>query len=316
VATTVDDLIDRVRDDVDEDNVVDLSSADILQKLNRAQRKGVLKIIKNYDSLFLTTRDVTTESGVSDYDWATNVYAGKVKKLELIVNGRATEIRRIHFRQSTPHTRDTQTTRPTRYELIGKKWRLYGTPNGALTIREWYVRNPENLVTSQGRVLSSGLDATTGQPYVILDSVGSDLTTSTSSLNCFVNFINPDTGVVAGSAQIASIDTATKKVQFKITGLSRTTVLGKTISASLPDDLAADWYLATVHGTCVPEIPEAYHDYLTQHAVVAIKRAKGEPTQEDYAALKEEEEDIQRIYQGTETRLRVAMRNPYFRRRV
>jgi hypothetical protein len=316
VALTVDTLVDLVRDDIDEDNVVDISPADILQKLNRAQRKGVIKIIRNYDSMFLTSRDVTT-TGVSDYAWASNVYAGKIKKLELILsNGRASEIRRLHFRQSTPHVRSQTTSRPTKYELLGKKWRLYGTPVSGLTIREWYVRTPETLVLSQGRILSSGTDATTSQPYIVLDAIGSDLTTALTDLNCFVNFINPDTGAVAGSAQIASIDTTNKRVLFKASGLSRSTVLGKTISTSLPSDLAADWYLATIHGTCVPEIPEAYTDYLTQHAVVSIKRAKGEPTKEDYAALKEEEEDIEQIYQGTETRLRVAQRNPHFQRRV
>jgi hypothetical protein len=315
VAQTVDDLVDLVRDDIDEDNVVDITPSDILQKLNRAQRKGVLKIIRNYDSLFLTSRDVTTESGVSDYDWASNVYAGKIKKLELVVNGRASEIRRLHFRQSSPHVRSQTTTRPTRYELIGKKWRLYGTPGAGLTIREWYVRTPEQLVLQQGRIISSGTDGATSQPYVILDAVGSDLTTSTALLNCYVNFINPNTGKVEGSAQIASIDEDNNKVLFKASGLSRSSVLGKTISTSLPEDISADWYICNVRGTCVPEIPEAYHDYLTQHAVVSIKRAKGEPTQEDYAALKEEEEDIQGIYQGTETRLRVSQRNPFFQRR-
>lgn len=312
---TVDDLVDLVRDDCDESNVVDLTPADILQKLNRAQRKGVLQIIKNYDSLFLTSRDITTTSGTSDYAWPIDVYAGKIKRLELISGGSAYPIARLHHRQSSPHVRSSTTTRPTRYELIGKKYRLYGTPAGALTIREWYVRQPEKLVLQQGRILSLGTDVSTSLPYVVVDALGSDLTTADTALNCYVNFINPDTGAVGGSAQISSINTTTKKILFKASGLTRTTVLGKTIAAALPTDLAVDWYLATVHGTCVPEIPEAYHDYLTQHAVVAIKRGKGEPTQEDYAALKQEEEDIRQIYQGTETRLRVAKRNPLFSRR-
>jgi hypothetical protein len=315
VSLTVDDLINLVRDDIDEDNVVDVTSDDILQKLNRAQRKGVLKVIKNYDSLFLTSRDVTTTTA-SDYPWAPDVYAGKIKKLELISNGRANEIRRIHFRRSTPLVRGSTTSRPTSYELIGKSWRLYGTPNPGLTIREWYVRTPEPLVVQQGRVQSFGTDGATGQDYVLVDAVGSDLSSSTSSLNCYVNFIDYNTGAVKGTAQIASIDTTNKRVLFKASGLSRTTVLGKTVDVALPSDLAADDYICVVRGTCVPEIPEAYYDYLTQHAVVAIKRSKGEPTQEDYAALKDEEKEVEQIYQGTETRMRVAQRNPFFQRRL
>lgn len=317
MAQTVDELVDLVRDDVDEDNIVDLTPADILQKLNRAQRKGVIKIIKNYDSLFLTSRTVTTVSGQSDYAWATDTYAGKIKKLELsLTSGRAAEIRRLHYRQSTPFISSQTTTRPGRYELVGKKWRLYGTPTAGLTIREWYVRTPENLVLKQGRVVLFGTDASTSQPYIIVDALGSSLTTATAALNCYVNVIDYTTGFVKGTLQIASLDTTNSRVLFKLSGLSRTTVLGKTVTLALPTDIAVDDYICTVHGTCVSEIPEAYHDYLTQHAVVAIKRSKGEPTKEDYAALKEEEDDIEQIYQGTETRLRVAKRNPFFQRRT
>lgn len=313
MANTVDELINLVRDDLDEDNITDVDDTDILQKLNRAQRKGVLKIIKNFDSLFLDYEDDTTTSGTSDYDIPADTYAGKVKKLELIENSRPVyTIDRIWYRQSTRYVRSGTTTRPQKYELIGKKYRLYSTPAGNLTIRVWYVRRPEALVKNQGRVTASGTDAGTSQPYVTVGTLGSDLTTASTDLNNYVNIIDWQTGAVKATLQIASINTSTKQVLFKASGLSRSTVLGKTVTTALPSDLAVDDYICTVHGTCVPEIPEAYHDYLTQHAVVSIKRSKGEPTQEDFAALRDEEEDIKNIYQGTEQRYRVALKNPFF----
>lgn len=317
MANTVDELINLVRDDLDEDNITDVSDADILQKLNRAQRKGVLKIIRNFDTLFLDSEDVTTVSGTSDYDFPDDLYAGKIKKLELVESTeRVRPIDRIWYRQSSRYVRSGTTTRPAKYELIGKKWRLYATPAGGLTIRVWYVRNPEKLVKMQGRILSSGTDAGTSQPYVIVDTLGSDLSTSSTGLNNYANIIDWQTGAVKGTVQVVSINTSTKQVMFKAASLTRSTVLGKTVATSLPSTLAVDDYICTVHGTCVPEIPEAYHDYLTQHAVVAIKRAKGEPTQEDYAALKDEAEDIENIYQGTEQSLRIALKSPHFHRTI
>ena len=317
MALVVDELIDLVRDDIDEDNVVDISDADILQKLNRALRKAVLKVIKNYDNMFITSRTVTTVSGTSDYAWAPNVYAGKIKKLELLLNGRAYPITRLWYRQSAPYVRPGTTTRPTHYELFEKKWRLYGTPAGGLSIQETYVRVPEKLVKQQGRVVSFGTDVATSQPYVVVDSLpeDTDLSTSSDGLNNYVNFIDYNTGAVRGSAQIASIDTANNRVLFKASGLTRTSVLGKTISTELPTDLAADDYICTIHGTCVPEIPEAYFDYLTQKAVVDIKRSKGEPTQEDYSALKDEEKDVEQINMGNEHRVQISRINPVFNRR-
>jgi len=310
----VDELVDLIRDDLDETNVADVSDADILQKLNRAQRKGVLKIIRNYDSLFIANEDITTVSGVSDYDFPDATYAGKVKKLELIESSLPRRIDRVWYRQSGRYVRAGTTTRPSKYELVGTKIRLFSTPAGGLTIKVWYVRKPEALVKSQGRILSSGIDSATSQPYVIVDTLGADITTASTLLNNYVNVIDHRTGRVKGTVQIASINTTNKQVLFKAASLTRSTVLGKTIAIALPTTLEVDDYISTIHGTCVPEIPEAYHDYLTQHAVVAIKRSKGEPTQEDFAALKDEEDDIKNIYQGTEQQMKVAMRNPFFNR--
>jgi len=313
MSNTVDELIDLIRDDLDEANVTDVSDADILQKLNRAQRKGVLKIIRNYDTLFLAQEDVTTVSGTSDYNSPKDVYAGKIKKLQLVESdGRTRRIDRIWYRQSDRYNRSGTTTRPSKYELIGTKWRLYSTPAGELTIRVSYVRKPESLVKLQGRILSSGVSSSV--PYVLVNALGSDLTTASTDLNNYVNIICHRTGRVKATLQINSLVTASKQVNFKITSLPRSSVLGKTIAIALPTDIEVDDYICTVHGTCVSEIPEAYHDYLTQHAVVAIKRSKGEPTQEDFAALKDEEDDIKNIYQGTEQKMKVAQRNPFFNR--
>jgi hypothetical protein len=130
----------------------------------------------------------------------------------------------------------------------------------------------------------------------------------------FINFIDCRTGRVKGSAQIQSINTTTKVVNIKTSSLTRTSVLGKTIDTALPDDLAEDDYICVVHGTCVPEFMDAHVDYLVQRAIVRIKRNLGEPTNEDYSDMKDQEQDLKQTWVGRESTLQVKRRNRNFTR--
>lgn len=313
---TVDDLIQIVRDDIDEANLSDVENSEILKKLNRAQRQAVNKVVTDYDEMFLATTTVTLTAGTAEYDMPSDIYGQRLEKVQQIIDDRPYRVDRVTYRQSDDFERLSTSTRLRRYAIKHNKYVLYPTPSSNLTIRLWYMRNPETLVTQQGRVTSSGTDGSTGKPYVIVSGIGSDITTSSSSLNNYVNIIDSATGRVKGSLQIASINTSTGQILFKDSSLTRSSVLGKTISTSLPSDLAVDDYICTVHGTCVTEFPQAYVDYITQHAVVSIKRAKGEPTQEDYAELKNQEAGLESYWDGREASMRVTRRNPYLARRT
>ena len=305
IPITVDDLVQLVRDDLDESNVTDVSQALILRKLNRAQRTAMNKIVPNYDELMLTSVDVTT-TGVSEIAMPDNIYGHRIEHINQVINGQELPgLKRVGHREAARFNTTTLTNRPSHYSIKHTGYRIHRTPASGLTLRVYYTRLAESFVLSQGRVTGSGTDATTSQPYVSLNAVGSSLTTENTNLYNYVNLINHRTGAVKATLQIASIDTANKRVLFKIVGLGRSTVLGKTIDIALPENLAPDDYLSVVHGTCVPEIPEAYLDYLVQHAVVTVKRAKQEPTNEDYADLKDQESDVKNMWIGRESKLRI-----------
>ena len=150
---------------------------------------------------------------------------------------------------------------------------------------------------------------------MIVDDLGSALTTDTSDgFNAYVNIIDYNTGDVKGSMQISFINPSTKSVTFKSSGLSRSSVLGRTIATTLPTDIAVDDYLCIVTGTCVPEIPGAYSDYLTQYAVVEIRRRLGEDTTQEYAALKDLELELEKMWVGRESSHRVRKSSSHWNR--
>lgn len=310
---TVSEIITEVRDQLDEVNTLNVTDAQILSALNRGQRKGTNIIARKFDELFLVNdSSTTTTAGTQAYSIPTNAYGRRVEKVELVEGDIAWEIRRISFHDTSRFNASTQVTRPYYYALKKNEILLYPVPTGGLTIRIWYADKPEQLVTSQGRI-TSVTDSTTDS--VILDSLGSDLTTDTTDgFNAYVNIIDYTTGDVKGTMQISAINTSTKTVTFKSSGLTRSTVLGRTISTTLPTDISVDDYLCVVTGTCVPEIPGAYTDYLMQYAVVDIRRRLGEDTTQEYAALKDLELEIEKMWVGRESSHRIRKSSTHWNR--
>jgi len=304
VSLNVDEILTEVRNQLDENNTEDISNADILAALNRGQRKATNIITRKYDSLFLVNdSSTTTTAGTQEYDIPAKAFGRKIEKVEILEGDIAWEVRRISFHDSTQYVSSSQVTRPYYYALKKNKLKLYPKPTSGLTVNIWYSEKPEDLVESQGRIVSYS-DSTTDT--VTVDTLGSDITTDTTDgFNAWVNVIDYVTGEVKGTLQVSAIDTSTKTVTFKSTGLTRTTVLGKTIATTLPTDITEDDYIAVIKGTCVPEVPGAYVDYIIQYAVVELRRRHGEDTSAEFAHLKELEEEIQKMWVGRESSNRV-----------
>jgi len=313
----VDDLVQLVRDDIDEANITDIDDSFILKKLNKAQRIATNKVIRRYDELFLvetgsgSRSDTTTTSGTVKYALPTDIFGTRLENVTQVhSDGTVTDLTRVRKQTAYEWSTSYTTEDPRKYCVVHRDFEIYPPPAAGLTLRLLYTRIPETLVMQQGRITVVGAD------YVMVDELGDDLTTSVSDNNCFVNFIDPRTGNVRGSAQISALNTTTGKLTIKTASLTKSTVLGKTISTSLPSTLAVDDYVCVVRGTCIPELPEAYTDYLVQHAVVAIKRLKGEPTQEDFAELKDQESDLVSAWSGMEQKRQVRIKNTLrYRRR-
>jgi len=298
----VDDMVDQVRAQTDENNTDDVTSAQILQTLNRAQRHAATLLARRFEEMMWDSTTVTTTAGTRTYDIPAAAYAGRIEMIEVATS---TDVRykveRINNHKSTQFITTAQTSVPTHYTMMRNQFSLYPTPSGNITIHVHYNKRPENYVLQQGRITS--IDTSTG--YVLVDALGSSLTTSTTGFGAYVNVIDYNTGNVKRSLQVSAINTTTKQVTFKSASLTRATVLGHTISTTIGSDVAVDDYLCLVTGTCVPEIDEAYTDYIIQRAVVETRRRLGEPTVEDSAALKELEQELLKAWSGREQSHRI-----------
>lgn len=308
----VNDLIDQVRSQTEEENTDNITDAQILLSLNRAQRHAANILSRRFEDMMWDSTTVTTTGGTREYDIPLDAYASRIEMIEVETS---TDIRyklqRINNHKTTNYVTPSNTKIPTHYSLKRNKFTIYPSPEGDLTLYVHYNKKPEDLVIQLGRINS--IDTTNN--YVIVDDIipastdpvvkGLSTTATDVHSGAYVNIIDYATGNIKRSLQVSALDTDAEQITFKSSGLTRSTVLGKTISTSIGSDVAVDDYVCLITGTCVPEVDEAYTDYILQHAIVAIRRRLGEPTQEDMAELKSLEEELMKAWTSRELSHRV-----------
>lgn len=310
--SNVQELVDQVRSSLDEFNTVSITDQHILDALNRAQKAATRLTARRLDTIFLAVETITTVGGQQEIDMPADTFGRRIEKVELRQGNITWRITHISYKNRDPYLSTSQVNRPYYYDIVGSKLRLYPIPSGGQELIIHYSRTPDTMLIPQGQI--NRID--TVNNYVIVDSLGEDLTTESDQRNSYINFIDYVTGDVKGSMQIAYLDTGLGQIKFKSTGLNRDTVLGKTILTAIPTDVQEDDYICVVKGTAVPQLPDAYTDYLIQHAVVALKRRTREPTEEEYQALKDIEEGLKKMINGREQALRVRKANGHWGRNL
>ena len=303
----VDDMVLAVRAQADEANTEDITNAKILMYLNKAQQRLVHLANRKYSPMFMRELELTGadfESGRSAVT-TSNAFAYTVNMVEAIYNGASFKIQPAEVSQMVTYTRRTGAIIPSYYAIQGNRLLLYPSVANASTIRVRYQIRPPQLVMSQGRITNID-DAATGTLF--LDELGSELSTGVDSLRAFVNIVDGQTGLVKCTNQIAELDTDAESLTIKTTALDRSTVYGQTVSDAIASDVALDDYITPANGTCIPTLVRDYTDFLIQFAVLEVKRSMGETdaTQSDYAALKEMEEDVQLMWSGRPSSMRVS----------
>lgn len=305
---TTDELVTAVRSRLDEMNrdSVD-TNRDILPALNRALEYAVDIYSRHYPDPFLAYTVLDLNGSDQEYDIPGNVYEDRIVRIE-IKTSRNTyrEVTRILYRDVVNYETDGSTAIPYYYTIVGRKIHFVPSPSGTYDARLWYIKEPEPLVLQQGRITRVNV----ANNYIVVDSVGSDLTTESDQLNNYVNIINGQTGEVRGTLQIASIDGG--RITFRST-LSRSTVVGLPVSTSLTDIGAVDDdYICVAEGTCIPYLGAPTSNFLIQFAIAEISRQLGLNSVEEEQILDKFEKQVQKTWAGRETTIRVAKRSQAF----
>jgi len=300
---TTTDLIEEVRSLLDESNRANVSDElDILPALNRAQDVAANILARHYEAPLLSYKSLQLTQGQSEYDIPEDAFEQRLEKCEVYITSVYYPVKRIDYRDITLYETPTRTNVPYYYAVIGTKFRLLPTPTAVYPLRIWYLKDPEVLVAPQGRLTI----VNQAQNYIIVDSIGSDLTSAMDDLNSYVNLIDGQTGNIKATMQIQSI--AGNKITFK-SSPSRSTVLNKTISSALTDTIEQDDFICTIHGSCIPAFKKPFSNYLIQFAVAEIQRKLGGPADMELKVRDELEKLVERSWVGRENFLRVQKRN-------
>lgn len=306
----VSELIEEVREQSDEENTSDLTSAKILNALNRAQQRLARLTVRHYPELLKRSLTQAVASGGSTITMPelaqafTNVQVdgqyGGVWHPVIYTN--TTNVLALEGPITSPI--------PLNWTQQGNIITLYPTLSSGVNIRIRYEKKPFKLVEEQGRITS--IDAVNGILY--LDALGSSLSTSVSNLTAFVNVIDQFTGDVKGTYQVASLTSASSALTIKTSSLSRSSVFGLGVSDALSSTITEDDYVCLASGTCIPFFFREYTDFLSRYATNEVKLRYGLLTELDIAALKDIEDDVKQMWASRPQGLRMQPRNPHWNR--
>lgn len=300
---TTTDLVAEVRDQLDEQNTYSVSDPRILRAINRGARNAYMIIAKQYDQLFLASSEFTTD-GTSILPIPEDSFARRIEYITYTYGAgdRVERIEKVHPRKASHFSSSSASQYPVAYTTEKEKIKLLPATTASVSGHIWYMRKPATLVKEQGRVLDVSGDT------VVVDAIGTSLSTSVDNLEAFVNIIDPETGLAKASLQIVDIDRDNNTLTFS-TSPTRTNVYNTDISSSIPPTVSVDDYISGIGGTCVMEIISDHSDYLTQYAVLEIKRALRHPTDADASALRSLEKHIQTVWSGRENDHSVTNKN-------
>ncbi len=300
---TVSNLIEQVRQLMDEANAESITNSDIVGALNRAQDTAVDILAKEYEAPLLVSimASVTTQ----DYPIPEDAFEERIEKIECQIGSTFEYVPRIDYRDATYiDSTNMSTSVPTAYSIIGQSIRFYPKSSGSYPLRIWYLKQPLELAEEQGNVTNFSLSSR----YVVAQDISEDLSTEVDSYESYVTIVNGQTGYIRGSVQIQSIDDA--RITFR-SSPARSSVLGHAISGSLPTDLERDDLLCPIGKTAISFLKKPVSNFLVQLAVAELRTTKlGEDAGLAVQLKKDLEEQVRSMWAGQEQYIRVKSRNP------
>ena len=308
---TTENMADEIRAGIDEDNPDSVNTErDILPAMNRAQDYAFNIYARKYPEPILTYDTLALSGQVAEYDIPEQVFEDRIMKIEINVpvqqgvSGRSTkrEVQRISYRDISNYESTSLTNVPYYYTIVGRTIRFVPTPTGTFNARLWYLRNPEKLVLPQGRITI----VNQANNYVIVDSIGSNLSTESDDLQSYINIVDGQTGVVKQTLQITSING--DRLVFR-TVPSRTSVLNRAIDGAVSSKVSADDYVCAVDGICVPYYGRPTSNFIIQYAMAEITTKLGGDRAVMEQVLSKFEQQVERDWVGRERQMRVQKRS-------
>lgn len=294
------DLVEEIRSQIDEQNIDSIdTNRDILPTMNRGLDYAMNIMARKYPDPFLATMDVTLIGGDNTYPLPEDCFEDRLLKVTISISGIEQEVRRVSFYDAWRFTsQNNRVPIPAAYYVQGRDIVFVPASGGQYPARIYYIKQSEQLVMPQGRVTV----VNTAGNYLVVDSLGADLTSESDQLNSYINVVDSQSGIVKHSYQIQLLDG--DRITLR-SSPQRTTVLGRTIETALPVPTAdlqveLDDTICVVKGSAVPYFQQPLSNFLIEYAVAELTRKLGGEASTEEQVLQKFEKQISLIWTGRE----------------
>ena len=299
---TTEDLVSGVRSLIDESNqdAVD-DYRDIIPSLRRALTYGANTLARRYPEPLLTYSTLELQAGVSEYEVPEDAFEDRILKVEIVgLDGAGSsyyEVERISYRNISAYDVQVPTDVPAYYCTIGRRIRFVSTPSGTNNARIWYLRQPEKLVSTQGRITHIGVNSSDESYIRVQDIDTTTLSTEVDDLDSYVNLVDGQTGEIRCTLQVRGIDGS--RITFRTTPL-RSRVLNRDVVGQLPENVEVDDYICNIEGTCVPPSSAPLINFIIEYTTAEMVGKLGGDRGLEEQVLQKFEKQLERSWVGRE----------------
>lgn len=300
MALTARNIIDAIRNQLDEDSDADIKDKHILASANRAMTSGMDTLVAVFPDP-MTEFKLMTVGADGVVDLPEDIFEDRVLHVDLIIQDIPHRLAPVTHVDIHDYEISGTTSYPDVWAVFGRKLYLKPVASEGQTIRVWYVKELQPLVKPQGRITRIGSD------YLVVDSYGGGLTNNADELNSYINVIGFNTGEVKWSGQVKSI--VGDRINLTASP-ARSKVLNQNISSDLASaDVAIreDDYICTVDGTCISYMPQILENFLIQHAIIEMKNRLGYDSMPDRAVLSSYEKKLKAQWKSRPAKTKVQL---------
>lgn len=304
---TVSEMIDSIREQIDEDATSDIKDEHILRVMNRALNTGYRYMVNSFPDPLVTSTDLTlTETGkVALPD---TIFEDRVLHVDLLTGGSAYRIDPGSYSDIHNFEFSGTSNSPSIWAVVQRD--LYLRPNAAVgtQVRVWHVKAQEKLVKPQGRITRIGAD------YFVVDSYGNGLSTDSDEMNSFFNVVDFSKGNVKWTGQVKTI--VGDKITHKSTA-TRSTFLNLTVSTDQSEAspaITVDDYICEAAGTCIPYMPVILENYIIQASVVSLMERLNYDSTLARGTLGNIEKELKKQWAGRAARTRFQLTTAQWKR--
>jgi hypothetical protein len=213
------DIVEEVRNSCHELNTEFLTTSNIIDFLNRGQRRLQSILMKKYPEMFQVSHTLTTVPNTREYQLPPDLVEYRIRKVYIYsTSGDPLTIVQKSFRDIGDWDLTSSTDYPDFYVITGRTLTLYPMPSASHTVAIWYIKEFSKLAEPFMTLSSIEYYPSTFELYLHAESLSVD---SNGDLLChkydLINVTDPYTGILKNTFIIKEVDEINNKITILLT---------------------------------------------------------------------------------------------------